>query len=159
MMSCSVCVVIGPFIGWNFLNPVLRPGTPPPLFWSRASFMSPLGSPRSQASRSVRESTWHEAQAIWPRPEFLWVSYRCLRPTLIATGDGSWKGTRATSSSVVVETTEIDESNLLSTNRRELASSSTTPVGPSPTSIVGASPARLPAASITTRLFEPMPVT
>ena len=32
---------------------------------------------------------WHEAHDVMPRPEVLWVLYRCFRPVLMASGVGS----------------------------------------------------------------------
>ena len=43
------------------LNPAIEP--------SVREVISPAGLPRSQARRSVRASTWQEAQETWPSPE------------------------------------------------------------------------------------------
>ena len=74
MMSCRVCVVIGPFMGWKSSKPTLSPGIPIPRLSPLSGSMGSAGSPRSQASRSVRESTWQDAHETWPSPEVAWVS-------------------------------------------------------------------------------------
>src|SRR5437773_1609581 len=62
MMFCKVWVTSGPFMGWN-TSP--SPGK---------KVTSPLGSPRSHASRSKRASAWQDAHEAWPRPEVRRVS-------------------------------------------------------------------------------------
>ena len=66
-----VCVVIGPFMGWKSSHSPI--GRSRLQTWSKA-FISPEGSPRSQASWSMRPSTWQLPQEAWPRPDVRWVS-------------------------------------------------------------------------------------
>ena len=72
--------------------------------------------------------------------------------------DTGKKAVRATSLSVVMSMVEIEPSNLLSTYTRLRASSTTTPVGPSPTSM-GSATVRAPLLLMVMTLLEPMPVT
>jgi hypothetical protein len=61
----SVCVVIGPFIGWKLARPMLNGNGCP----AGAACSVPAGSPRSHARPSMSPSTWHEAQDMVPLPE------------------------------------------------------------------------------------------
>ena len=76
--SVSVIVRSGPFIGCCVTELGAFVLTPVRTFWlatfePEMTSSAEVGSPRSQASRSVFASTWHEAQASWPRPELICV--------------------------------------------------------------------------------------
>ncbi len=62
----SVCVVIGPFIGWNCVIPSENGNG-----CEGAFSITPPRSPRSQARPSVSPSTWHDAHDIVPLPDSL----------------------------------------------------------------------------------------
>ena len=75
----SVCVIIGPFIGWSCAVPNGAVGT---------VTICPPGSPRSQPRLSVRASMWQTAHDPVPLPDSF-ASYRKPRPSLSAIGVGS----------------------------------------------------------------------
>lgn len=60
----SVCVVIGPFIGWNASAPlpsVMRCAPPRSMFIVCVIRNSPAGLPRSHARLSIEPLMWHAA--------------------------------------------------------------------------------------------------
>ena len=107
-MPKRVCVVIGPFIGCQ----EVQPGT-----WqlSSKSCTVPTGLPRSHDMRSERPSMWHEAQLACPRPEVRCVSKMNLRPSLTTVGVESCSVMRAISLLVPVLMVETELSKRLST--------------------------------------------
>ena len=61
----SVCVFIGPFIGWKGARPMNGNGC------EGAAAMLPPGSPRSQVMPSMSPSMWQEAHDMVPLPDSL----------------------------------------------------------------------------------------
>ncbi len=104
----SVCVVIGPFSGWNPC------GSPE---WMGFGFGATVASglPRSHASPSWSPKTWQPAHAASPLLDVARASYSSGRPSRTLAGSGSCSRRCATSRRVATSITDTASSNRVST--------------------------------------------
>src|SRR4030095_11265742 len=84
----SVCVVIGPFIGWK----VVVGGMAVVADGCVLVVTTSSGLPRSQARLSRSPNTWQLEQEASPLPEVRAASYRNGRPVTTEAGSGVYSG-------------------------------------------------------------------
>src|SRR5262245_48836138 len=83
----SVCVVIGPFIGWNVvaIEPLGRNGADLGML---SAVTTSSGLPRFQARLSKSPKMWQLEHDASPFPDVSCASYRNLRPVTTLAGSG-----------------------------------------------------------------------